>query len=218
MQIKTEQSAANACRLQLAGRLDPESAGQVRRALAAIPADAASLTLDLEGLSYISLAGLRELLIARRRFPAGTVRLEKLRPRVLEALESSGFSDFFAIGETLPEDLPGCGEALSGSFRDFLAQYNNWGDQVYEMYPQYERFRNFHSLGDTILSDTLMAGQVWYVWTGIGGGDDYDLSGTYIKAQNEKKIATYIQEQLKEDEMAEQLTLDLNDPFTGSRK
>ena len=36
--------------------------------------------------------------------------------------------------------------------------------------------------------------------------------------KNEKKIATYIQEQLKEDEMAEQLTLDLNDPFTGSRK
>lgn len=75
--------------------------------------------------------------------------------------------------------------------RDFLAQYNNWGDQVYEIYPQYERFRNFHNLGDTILSDTLMAGQVWYVWTGIGGGDDYDLSGTYIKARDEKKIAVF---------------------------
>ena len=36
--------------------------------------------------------------------------------------------------------------------------------------------------------------------------------------KNEKKSASYIQEQLKEDEMAEQLTLDLNDPFTGSRK
>ena len=36
--------------------------------------------------------------------------------------------------------------------------------------------------------------------------------------KNEKKISTYIQEQLKEDEMSEQLTLDLNDPFTGSRK
>jgi putative transposase len=36
--------------------------------------------------------------------------------------------------------------------------------------------------------------------------------------KNEKKIATYIQEQLKEDEMAEQLTLDIEDPFTGRKK
>ena len=36
--------------------------------------------------------------------------------------------------------------------------------------------------------------------------------------KNEKKIATYIQEQLKEDKMSEQLTLDFTDPFTGSRK
>ena len=44
--------------------------------------------------------------------------------------------------------------------------------------------------------------------------------GYYVDTvgKNEKKIATYIQEQLKEDGMAEQLTLDLNDPFTGSRK
>ena len=44
--------------------------------------------------------------------------------------------------------------------------------------------------------------------------------GYYVDTvgKNEKKIAAYIQEQLKEDEMAEQLTLDLNDPFTGSRK
>ena len=44
--------------------------------------------------------------------------------------------------------------------------------------------------------------------------------GYYVDTvgKNEKKIATYIQEQLKEDEMSEQLTLDLTDPFTGNRK
>ena len=36
--------------------------------------------------------------------------------------------------------------------------------------------------------------------------------------KNEKKIATYIQEQLKEDELSEQLTLNYEDPFTGSKK
>jgi putative transposase len=36
--------------------------------------------------------------------------------------------------------------------------------------------------------------------------------------KDEKKIATYIQEQLKEDELSEQLTLNFEDPFTGSRQ
>ena len=44
--------------------------------------------------------------------------------------------------------------------------------------------------------------------------------GYYVDTvgKNEAKIATYIQEQLKEDEMSEQLTLEMTDPFTGSRK
>ena len=44
--------------------------------------------------------------------------------------------------------------------------------------------------------------------------------GYYVSTvgKNEKKIAEYIQNQLDEDCMAEQLTLELTDPFTGSRK
>ena len=44
--------------------------------------------------------------------------------------------------------------------------------------------------------------------------------GYYIDTvgKNEKKIAAYIQDQLKEDEMSEQLTLEMDDPFTGNRK
>ena len=33
-----------------------------------------------------------------------------------------------------------------------------------------------------------------------------------------QKITEYIQNQLKEDYMSEQLVLDMTDPFTGSRK
>lgn len=42
--------------------------------------------------------------------------------------------------------------------------------------------------------------------------------GYYVDTvgKNEKKITTYIREQLKEDEMSEQLTLDFEDPFTGT--
>ena len=44
--------------------------------------------------------------------------------------------------------------------------------------------------------------------------------GYYVSTvgKNEKVIAAYIANQLKEDEESEQLTLDFGDPFTGNRK
>ena len=45
--------------------------------------------------------------------------------------------------------------------------------------------------GDTLTTDTLKRGQVYYVWTGYGSGLDYDFTGTEVKARNGKKIAVF---------------------------
>ena len=45
--------------------------------------------------------------------------------------------------------------------------------------------------GDTLHSPVLMAGQVYYVWTGKKDNHPGDLSGTYVKARNGKKIAVF---------------------------
>lgn len=44
--------------------------------------------------------------------------------------------------------------------------------------------------------------------------------GYYVDTagKNDKIIKAYIEQQLKEDELSEQLTLDIEDPFTGNRK
>ena len=44
--------------------------------------------------------------------------------------------------------------------------------------------------------------------------------GYYVDTvgKNTKKISEYIQNQLREDEMSEQLTLDFEDPFTGNKR
>ena len=44
--------------------------------------------------------------------------------------------------------------------------------------------------------------------------------GYYVDTggKNDKKIKEYIEHQLKEDEMSEQLTLDFEDPFTGRKQ
>ena len=123
MQIFLKQPEHSVYCLTVSGRLDADTAPQLRAALAEIPTDAARLTLELGGLSCASLAGLRELLIARRRFPAGVMRLENVRARVMEALETTGFRDFFVV-QPAPGETETQGEADETrlSFRDFLAQ------------------------------------------------------------------------------------------------
>lgn len=39
----------------------------------------------------------------------------------------------------------------------------------------------------------------------------------YLKGKSESRIAEYIQNQLKEDEMGEQMTMGEYSPFTGSK-
>lgn len=51
--------------------------------------------------------------------------------------------------------------------------------------------KQYRKPGETFLTDTLMTGQVYYVWTGEGSGDSYDFTGTHVKALNGKKIAVF---------------------------
>ena len=46
---------------------------------------------------------------------------------------------------------------------------------------------------------------------------EFWCKGYYVDTtgKNTEKIREYIQDQLKQDQLAEQLTIDLNDPFTG---
>lgn len=46
---------------------------------------------------------------------------------------------------------------------------------------------------------------------------EFWCKGYYVDTvgKNTEKITNYIKNQLKEDQIAEQLTMDLNDPFTG---
>ena len=48
-----------------------------------------------------------------------------------------------------------------------------------------------YKVGDTLQTPVLKKGQVWYVWTGNGEGASADLSGTYVKARDNKKIAVF---------------------------
>lgn len=46
-------------------------------------------------------------------------------------------------------------------------------------------------IGDTLHTPVLNKGQVYYVWTGNYSGNNADLSGTWLKAREDKKIAVF---------------------------
>ena len=52
------------------------------------------------------------------------------------------------------------------------------------------------------------------------GNRHFWCRGYYVDTvgKNAKKIQEYIQNQLKEDQIAEQLELEIEDPFTGNKK
>jgi len=67
----------------------------------------ASLVFDLEGLDYISSAGLRIILSAAKKMKArnGKLCLARPRSRVKEAFQISGFISIIPSFETLPDAL-----------------------------------------------------------------------------------------------------------------
>ena len=106
----------------------------------------------------------------------------------ISSTQGSHFAIIAAEDSTVVEYVP---TVPTRSIADFLTQFDNWGEEVFNIYPEYERFRNFRAIGDTIVSAMLMKGQVYYVWTGMKDGAAGDLSGTYVKARDGKKIAVF---------------------------
>ena len=117
MKIENLQSGEHAWSLRLSGRLDVDSAPLAHEAFSSIPDSVEELTLDLGELEAVTLAGLRELLMLRRRFLTGAVRLENVRPNVWKTRKSSGFESFFAIQAADERQT-----RLRLSFQDFLEQ------------------------------------------------------------------------------------------------
>ncbi len=91
----------------LFGELDGRSAPSVQETLASLPQPGARLLLDMSGVSYISSAGLRALLMLYRQIIGndGQVVLVGLPESIKDMMAVTGFLDFFAAYDTYGEAL-----------------------------------------------------------------------------------------------------------------
>jgi anti-sigma B factor antagonist len=91
----------------LFGELDGRTAPLVQEKLLALPEPNGKALLDMSGVSYISSAGLRALLMLYRQMAAndGRVALVGLVENIKDVMVVTGFLEFFEDYETLAEGL-----------------------------------------------------------------------------------------------------------------
>jgi anti-anti-sigma factor len=113
---------ANAVVLSVAGRLDQDTCDDFRLELMKHVEQTAheggAIILDLEGLEYVSSAGLRCFMLASRQAKSqhGRILVAALQPMVAEIFEISHFNLVFQV-------LPSVREALGATSSDALAAY-----------------------------------------------------------------------------------------------
>jgi len=98
--------------IRVDGRVDSSNAGEFEAAaMAAIDADGAALVFDLGGLTYMSSAGLRVLLVALKANKAKgrKVGLADVQENVASVLKMSGFGAMFTVGDSVAETVAALG-------------------------------------------------------------------------------------------------------------
>ena len=84
--------------IEVAGRLDTTTAPALDKKINEDANDAKNLVLDLNGLEYISSAGLRVLLSAQKKMQKiGSMKVKNVCPQVMEVFEMTGFADVLVI-------------------------------------------------------------------------------------------------------------------------
>ena len=82
----------------VAGRLDTTTAPALDKKINEDANDAKNLVLDLNGLEYISSAGLRVLLGAQKKMQKiGSMKVKNVCAEVMEVFEMTGFADILTI-------------------------------------------------------------------------------------------------------------------------
>ena len=88
----------NGLTLALTGRLDTNTAPELEKELRKSIEGVSSLILDMEGLEYISSAGLRVLLSAQKIMnKQGAMKLIHVGEVVMEIFDVTGFADILTI-------------------------------------------------------------------------------------------------------------------------
>ncbi len=97
MKIAKTQKGNSLC-FALEGRLDTNTAPELEAAIKGSIDGVEELTIDMQGLDYLSSAGLRVLLGAQKTMnKQGNMRVTHVNDTIMEIFEVTGFADILTI-------------------------------------------------------------------------------------------------------------------------
>ncbi len=84
--------------LEIAGRLDTQTAPQLEAELDGVLSGCKELTMDMKELEYVSSAGLRVILKAQKEMNTkGSMKLTNVNDSIMEVFDITGFIDILTI-------------------------------------------------------------------------------------------------------------------------
>lgn len=93
-----EKKSGNIMELALVGRLDTKTAPQLEQVANSSLEGIEQLTIDLQGLDYLSSAGLRVLLLFQKKMnKQGSMAVKNVNETIMEVFEITGFVDVLDI-------------------------------------------------------------------------------------------------------------------------
>lgn len=90
--------------LAVSGMINTDTAAQLQNALLSLDYSGLDLTLDFKDVSYITSAGLRVLLVARKKLTADTMRIIRANDAVAEVFATTGFDSMIRIERSSAAD------------------------------------------------------------------------------------------------------------------
>ena len=97
MTIEIKRSAEEIV-IEIVGRLDTNTAPTLDKTISEDVSDSQNLVLNLNGLEYISSAGLRVLLAAQKKMQkSGSLKLINVCESIMDVFDMTGFADILTI-------------------------------------------------------------------------------------------------------------------------
>ena len=122
MELTKKTDGSNAL-IEITGTIDTQTSEILGEALLSLDYNGLTLTIDFKNTKYITSAGLRVLLVARKKLSYDNMRIINVNPEIAEVFETTGFSDllnFTAAGAASEMSLDS--DSLNRSFKALLKE------------------------------------------------------------------------------------------------
>jgi anti-anti-sigma factor len=97
MKINVNNAEANDVKISVSGRIDSNTYQELQNVVNEVDYSKGNLIFDFKDVEYISSAGLRVLLSARKKITTGNMKVINVSSGVFEIFETTGFDSMFDV-------------------------------------------------------------------------------------------------------------------------